>query len=135
MTTFVGTALRTTRFLAASAFLALFFPAPLKAQPPVVIDFEGIPQELVFTQFANLGVTFNGPLARDYSGTPGFAHSGTRAVGVCFAQEFCTSPLEVSFTAGQAHVKVFVVEQTSIRRHEVSCVEFDDVAGHQVCDR
>jgi hypothetical protein len=93
MTSFVGTALRTTRFLAASAFLALFFPAPLRAQTPVVIDFEGIPQELVFNRFANLGVTFNGPLARDYSETPGIAHSGTQAVEVCFAQEFCTSPL------------------------------------------
>lgn len=108
MTSFVGTALRTTRFLAASAFLALFFPPPLRAQTPVVIDFEGIPQELVFNRFANLGVTFNGPLARDYSDTPGFAHSGTRAVELCFAQEFCTSPLEVSFTAGQAHARVFV---------------------------
>jgi hypothetical protein len=80
----------------------------MKAQTPVVIDFEGMPQELVFNRFANLGVTFNGPLARDYSETPGFAHSGTRAVEVCFAQEFCTSPLEISFTAGQAHAKVFV---------------------------
>ena len=53
-------------------------------------------------------MTFNGPLARDYTITPGFAHSGTQAVEVCFAQEFCTSPLEVSFTAGQAHAKVFV---------------------------
>jgi hypothetical protein len=27
-------------------------------------------QELVFNRSANLGVTFNGPLARDYSQTP-----------------------------------------------------------------
>jgi hypothetical protein len=63
MANFFPTARRTTRFLAASAFLALFFSAPINAQTPVVIDFEGIPQELVFNRFANLGVTFNGPLA------------------------------------------------------------------------
>ena len=62
-----------SRSIAASAFLALFFPAAIQAAPPVVIDFEGLPQELVFSRFANLGVTFNGPLARDYSETPGFA--------------------------------------------------------------
>ena len=106
MTNFLVTALRTTPFLAAFTFLALFFPTPIKAQ--VVIDFEGIPPGLVFNQFANLGVTFNGPLVRDFSQTPGFAHSGARAVEVCFAQEFCTSPLNIDFTAGQAHARVWV---------------------------
>ena len=36
---------------------------------------------------------------------------------------------------GLAHLKVLDVEQTGVRRHEVSCVELDDVAGDQVRDR
>jgi hypothetical protein len=38
---------------------------------------------------------------------PGFAHSGTRAVELCFAAEFCTTPLNVSFTAAEKHVKLW----------------------------
>lgn len=106
MTDFSAAAPRTARLLAASALLALL-PGRVQAQP-VVIDFEGMAQEPVFNQFAAQGVTFNGPLALNYAATPGFAHSGTRAVEVCFAQEFCSLPLEIGFTAAQAHAKVFV---------------------------
>ncbi len=67
----------------------------------------------VGNQYAALGVTFSSfPTALDYSqGTPilpGFAHSGTKAVELCYAIEFCTGPLEMRFTAPQARVKVWV---------------------------
>jgi hypothetical protein len=108
MNNFLTPALRTACFLGASIFLALLFPTPTRAQAPVVIDFEAIQPALVFNQFASRGVTFNGPLARDFSPTPGFTRSGTKAVELCFAQEFCSAPLNVNFTAGQAHAKVWV---------------------------
>lgn len=108
MNNFFAPTLRTVGFLGASIFLALLFPALTRAQAPVVIDFEGIQPALVFSQFASQGVTFNGPLARDFSPTPGFAHSGTKAIELCFAQEFCSAPLNINLTAGQAHVKVWV---------------------------
>jgi hypothetical protein len=108
MNNFLAPVLRTAGFLGASIFLALLFPVPTWAQPPVVIDFEGLPLAPVFSQFASKGVIFNGPLARDYSSTPGFARSGSRAIELCFAQEFCTAPLNVNFTAGQSRAKVWV---------------------------
>jgi hypothetical protein len=39
---------------------------------------------------------------------PDFAHSGTKAIEQCYAQEFCTTPIEMSFTAAQTRVKVWV---------------------------
>ena len=54
------------------------------------------------------GAIFNSPSVRDYSATPGFAHSGAKAIELCFALEFCTTPLNVNFTTGQTRVKAFV---------------------------
>ena len=91
------------------ALLVLCFPALVKGQPaPVVIDFEGLPPQPVLSQYADKGVTFNGPLATDFSIWPGFAHSGTKGVQLCFAQEFCSAPLRVDFTTGQAHAKLWI---------------------------
>jgi len=36
-----------------------------------------------------------------------FVHSGTNAIETCFAIEFCTSPIEVTFTQAQARVSAF----------------------------
>lgn len=87
---------------------------PLLAQP-VVLSFDdlgGAPGAFVTDQYASRGVTFNQPLVFDYEvgslGIPGFAHSGTKAIRHCFAQEFCAVPIEMSFTAAQAQVKVWV---------------------------
>ncbi len=92
------------------AFFVLYFPAAVKAQPaPVIIDFEGLPAAPVLDRYATeKGVTFNGPLATDFSIWPGFAHSGAGGVQLCFAQEFCDTPLRVDFTAGQSHAKLWI---------------------------
>ncbi|HST12236.1 MAG TPA: hypothetical protein VLL05_17815 [Terriglobales bacterium] len=85
-----------------------FFTVVAKAQQ--LIDFEDLPpgQATVLNQYNGKGVSLNGPLGRDYSQMPGFAHSGTRAIELCFAAEFCTIPLNVSFTTAQKHVKLWV---------------------------
>src|SRR6266536_64114 len=75
----------------------------------VTLDFEDQQAPVtVLNQYANRGVTFNGPQLRDYSQTPGFAHSGTRGIELCFAIEFCTTPLNVGFTTGQRRVTLWV---------------------------
>jgi hypothetical protein len=64
----------------------------------------------VTNQYASEGVMFNGPVAIDFSkgnAIPGFAHSGTNAIGQCYAIEFCKAPIEIRFSQGQARVKVW----------------------------
>src|SRR5262245_19524393 len=79
------------------------------------LDFEDLqPPITLLSQYANRGVTFNGPQLRDYSQTPGFAHSGSKAIELCFAIEFCTAPLNVSFTAGQRRVRLWVGTSSSL---------------------
>lgn len=86
---------------------------------PIVIDFEDLAPDgpgtpatvLVTSQYADKGITFNGPVALDYSKgipIPGFARSGTKAIEQCYSKEFCTTPIEMNFTAAQARVKVWV---------------------------
>lgn len=89
---------------------------------PVVIDFEDLPAGgpgtpalvAVTSQYAAKGVTFTGPVppvALDYSkgiAIPGFARSGVKAIEQCYSQEFCTAPFEMSFTAPQNRVKVWL---------------------------
>lgn len=72
----------------------------------VLLTFDDVGTGPLSTQYQAQGATFNFPTARDYG--PGFTHSGTRAVELCFAAEFCTSTLNVTFTTGQRDVKVFV---------------------------
>lgn len=79
---------------------------------PVVLTFEEIaPGGAVLSQFAAKGVTFNQATCRDYAlaGLPaGFAHSGMKGIEQCFAQEFCSVPIEATFTAAQRRVKAWV---------------------------
>jgi hypothetical protein len=86
---------------------------------PVVINFDNLPAGgpgtpatvTVISQYADKGVTFNGPVALDYSKglpIPGFAHSGSIAIEQCYSQEFCSKPIEMSFTRAQRRVKVWV---------------------------
>ena len=63
----------------------------------------------VLNFYADRGVIFRAS-AFDYTKgpvIPNFAHSGTKGIETCFAVEFCTSPIEMTFTQGQAHVSVF----------------------------
>jgi hypothetical protein len=80
---------------------------------PVVITFEEIPHRgAVLSQYADQGVTFNQATCIDYSlgltAIPGMAHSGTKGIEQCWAQEFCYTPVQMNFTAGQRRVKVWV---------------------------
>jgi hypothetical protein len=94
------------RFALLLCLAVLCFLSPVRAQ--VNLSFDDVVPGPLSTQYQARGATFNLPLVRDYAQMPGFAHSGTHAIELCFAIEFCKSTLNVSFTAGQARVKVFV---------------------------
>lgn len=90
--------------------LLLFVSRPAAAE---IITFEemspGGGALPVLNFYADRGVIFRA-VARDYSQgvpVPNFAHSGTKAIETCFAQEFCTVPIEMTFTLAQARVRVF----------------------------
>lgn len=95
------------RYLLAIALLAsLYFPVTARAQ--VLLTFDDLAAGPLSTQYQSLGATFNLPLMLNYATIPGFAHSGTNAVELCFAAEFCKSALDVKFTVPETRVKVFV---------------------------
>ncbi len=63
----------------------------------------------VLNFYSAKGVIFNA-VALDYSkgiAIPNFAHSGTKAIETCYAAEFCSAPIEMSFTQPQARVKAW----------------------------
>ena len=86
-----------------AAVCLLLFAQETRAQ--VVLTFDDVPAGLLTTQYLNRGVTFNSPLNRDSAS--GLAHSGTKAIELCFATEFCRTPLNVTFTTAQRRVKIF----------------------------
>jgi hypothetical protein len=94
-----------------AALLALGLAGPASA---VVIGFDDLPttgagtRVTVNAQYGAQGVTFNNVAAIDRSDRPGLARSAPFAVEQCFAIEFCTTPIEASFTTGQLSVKVWV---------------------------
>lgn len=110
------------------------YPGAVRARVPpreqssaVVIDFEDLTpssdpldQTTVAEQYASLGVSFNGPTVSDYGAFPGFAHSGTRAVHSCAADdEFCAKPVVMTFSEPQRRVKVWVGYTTSLDEEAV----------------
>jgi hypothetical protein len=82
------------------------FPSLALAQ--VAISFDDQAPGPLSAQYSSQGTTFNFPLIRDYSQTPGSVRSGNQAVELCFAIEFCQAPLVVNFTTGQRRVKLYV---------------------------
>jgi len=104
---------------------------------PVVIDFDDLAtsgpgtggQVLVLRQYADLGITFNGAFAIDYSkgqAIPGFAHSGNVAIEQCYGKEFCTTPIEMMFTSTQDRVKVWVgYSSRLLERRTIILTAFD----------
>src|SRR5690349_3570496 len=102
-------------FLAACVLGSLCLPT---SHASTVIDFESLAAPgsgtgglVVRNQFASSGVIFDPVIALDYSlgiPIPGFAHSGTRAIELCYAAEFCSAPLNISFTTPQRRVKLWV---------------------------
>ena len=92
----------------------------------------------VYSQFAAQGVTFNGPVAVDYSkglAIPGFAHSGTIAIEQCYGKEFCTTPIEMRFTTGQATVKFWAGSSLPIDTIRVVVARAYDAGGNLVATR
>ncbi len=92
-------------------------PALRQQAGPVVIDFEDLDTKPGFVtsvtdQYADLGVTFNDLQVRDFAadspGEPAFAHSGSQAAQQCFSEEFCRTPLIMTFSEPQRRVKVWV---------------------------
>jgi hypothetical protein len=92
--------------LVIAALACAFSSSPAGAQ--VLLTFDDLGTGPLSTQYQAKGATFNFPLVRDYSPTPGFTHSGKQGIELCFASEFCTAALNVNFTTGEKHVKVFV---------------------------
>jgi hypothetical protein len=89
----------------------------------------------VTNQYASQGVTFNSPVAIDFSkGTaiPGFAHSGTNAIEQCYAAEFCTAPIEIRFSQGQSRVKVWVGYDSTLNEKTPVIMRAFDSSGNQI---
>lgn len=89
----------------------------------------------VTNQYASQGVTFNSPVAIDFSkGTaiPGFAHSGTNGIEQCYAAEFCTAPIEIKFNQGQSRVKVWVGYDTTNNEKTPIILRAFDSSGKQI---
>jgi hypothetical protein len=83
--------------------LLLLFAPQIHAQ--VVLTFDDVAAGPLTNQYQARGVILYSPLNRDSA--PGLAHSGTKAIELCFATEFCRTPLNVTFTTGQRRVKIF----------------------------
>lgn len=89
----------------------------------------------VANQYSSQGVTFNNPVAIDFSkgiAIPGFAHSGTIAIEQCYSQEFCTVPIEIRFSQGQARVKVWVGYDSTINEKTPVILRAFDSSGNQI---
>ncbi|MFZ2071781.1 MAG: CARDB domain-containing protein [Halobacteriota archaeon] len=110
---------------------------------PIVIDFEDLSssgpgesgQVEVSTQYENKGITFNSLVALDYSkglAIPDFAHSGTKAIEQCYAREFCTMPIEMSFTRAQSRVKVRIGYSARIDETRTVILKAFDINGKEV---
>jgi hypothetical protein len=130
--------------LIAIAFMAFLMTAshPPKPLATTNISFESLPAPgsgtgglEVRNQFAASGVIFQPVTALDYSlGIPilNFAHSGTKAVELCHAIEFCTGKLDVSFTAPQRRVKVWTGYAFRLDSAQAVILRAFDGSGNQV---
>jgi hypothetical protein len=132
---------RRTLFETAQTALLLFLlclPHRLYSQ---VIDFESLPAPgngtggLVVKNQAASGVVFNSPTALDFSqgiAIPNFAHSGTKAIELCYGIEFCAGPLEVTFTTAQRRVKLWVGYSSALDSSQTVILRAFDGGGNQV---
>lgn len=101
----------------------------------VLLTFDDPAAGPLSTFYQDKGATFNFPLVRDYASTPGFAHSGTKAIELCFAAEFCKSTLNVDFTAPQTHVKVFVGFTSQLDQASTVLMRALDASGATVAQQ
>jgi xanthosine utilization system XapX-like protein len=105
----------------------------------VRIDFEDIQtgargsggQVRIARQYERKGLILNDAFLLDYSktGTPNFAHSGTRAIEQCYGIEFCETPFELTFTSAQSRLKVWAGYSEGIRGSAAVRLEVFDQAG------
>jgi hypothetical protein len=110
------------------------------ATTPPLIDFESISANkpgtpaasIVSTQYGDKGITFNNAVPLDYSDSPGFAHSGTKAIEQCYGKEFCTTPFEMKFTTAQNYIKVWVGYRGSLAEERTVVLRAFDAGGVQV---
>ena len=93
-----------------TAVCLLLFAQQTYAQ--VVLTFDDVAAGPLTTQYSNRGVILNSPLNRDSA--PGLARSGTKAIELCFATEFCRTPLNVTFNTGQRRVKIYAGVTTQL---------------------
>ncbi|MBI1762380.1 MAG: hypothetical protein HYR56_13180 [Acidobacteria bacterium] len=124
-----------TFVLAISAFILWPGGSRPQAAPaaPVVIDFENLASGSPVTgQYAAQGITFNSVKVLRYPSIPGFTHSGVQAVEQCFAQEFCSAPIDMSFTAAQRRVKVWVGLSTPFSVSTTVLLRVLDANGAQI---
>ncbi|OPX78139.1 MAG: hypothetical protein A4E45_01492 [Methanosaeta sp. PtaB.Bin039] len=121
---------------------AILFSIVISANA-VIIDFEDIPttgpgtggQTVVSDQYKGLGVTFNSPVAIDYSldfGISGFAHSPTRAVESCYSKEFCRTPVEMSFAGPVRYLRLWAGQRHSLRIPKIVRLQAYDELGNLV---
>ncbi len=136
------------RVLSVVALMAvLALPTSSSPPPPVVIDFENLTTGglgggsgllAVFHQYEDKGISFNDPLAVDYSKAvnawayQGFAHSGTKAIEPCAGKEFCSTPLVMTFAAPQNRVKVWVGYSGNLSKPRTVILSAYDSANAQV---
>jgi len=105
-----------------------------------LIDFEsisankpGTPEAgIVSTQYGDSGITFNNAVPLDYSDSPDFAHSGTKAIEQCYSKEFCTTPFEMTFTTAQKHIKVWVGYRGNLAETRTVVLRAFDAGGTEV---
>ena len=122
----------------ASLRITAMLAATLAASPAaaIVIDFDNVNNGPVTNQYAALGVTFSNATVLDYSvgplAIPGFAHSGTKAVEPCYAEEFCYAPVRIDFTAAQARVKVWVGYSSGLAPERTVHLRGFNAAGNEV---
>ncbi|MFB3764285.1 MAG: hypothetical protein ACE14P_03445 [Methanotrichaceae archaeon] len=127
-------------YIKSGVLIAKIHPMPpMKPTAPVVISFEDLSGgDNVFHQYAYQGIEFNYPRVIDYpeEAAPwryqGFAHSGTKAIEQCYGGEFCTKPIQMNFTNGQRHVKVWVGYSDNLAGQRTVLMRAFDSTGAQI---
>ncbi len=130
------------RSFASGLLLALVLFAAKPAAAAEIITFEEMSPDgpgtggviPVLNFYAARGIIFRA-VALDYSKgipIPNFAHSGTKGIETCYAIEFCSSPIEMTFTQAQARVKVFAGFEPQLSQAITVAMRGFDANGAQV---
>lgn len=124
--------------------LLLLVNSSHSANPPAttIITFEtlsapgsGTGGFIVRDQFP--GIVFQPVIALDYSQgipIPNFTHSGTKALQLCYAQEFCTSKLDITFNGPQRRVKIWVGYSGPLDSQQTVVMRAFDGVGNQLAN-